>query len=796
MGWFGPQGGSQDNAGKALLPLRIRGRAPLHPGRVRVLHGRRGHLHAGGAAGLPRGARRGNAGHPLELRALRASQGAHGAREARDDVGPLRDGRRGAHGQPLRRQERACVHRGGRARGAGDHRGDGRRGSRGEHVGVHARGPQAVRGMPGREPTEDLIEGPPLIHSALASGLRPSARRAALSPEGRGMRKGPHSTQGFWRPTMAVVKFDVTRREPVLDGAPFGKAGAYEKMVGVLRFATNPSLRANEPIADLGLAPRNAQGLVESSADFYLLRPTGGGNRRLFLDVPNRGRKVALGMFNSTPRSNDPTTREDFGNGFLMRQGYTVAWTGWQHDVPRQDGMMALTVPRAAWRFARTVEGKTVADPSFITLDGGFEPGKLYECLYRAQDPPLVGLGLVAVRDTAAFLRFGSADEGNPCAGALDRAYVFGVSQSGRFLRHLLYLALDEDEDGRHVFDAVVPHVAGARRGEFNCRFGQPSLNATHAIGSLFPFTHAEQEDPLTGERGALLRRLAARGHVPKIFATNSAAEYWRGDGSLVHTDVTGQHDVEAPANVRVYLFAGTQHTPGAIPPPEADPNTGARGRHRFNVVDYSPLLRAALVNLDRWVGEGVEPPPSAVPRLADKSAVPPESVRQVFEAIPGARFPDRISRPERLDFGREVERGAVELPPKRGAAFTTFVSAVDADGNEAAGIRPWELRVPLATFAGWNPRHPDQGAPGDLMSMMGSTFPLARTEAERSRTGDPRPSIAERFGSREKYLERVRREAEAMVTERHLLAEDTASVVERAALLWDFVHAPGASKA
>jgi len=653
---------------------------------------------------------------------------------------------------------------------------------------------------------------------------------------------------------MAVVKFDVTRREPVLDGAPFGKAGAYEKMVGVLRFATNPSLRANEPIADLGLAPRNAQGLVESSADFYLLRPTGGGNRRLFLDVPNRGRKVALGMFNSTPRSNDPTTREDFGNGFLMRQGYTVAWTGWQHDVPRQDGMMALavprargisgrvrcefrpnarvatlpladryhipypaaqlddpeaeltarehadspaaTVPRAAWRFARTVEGKTVADPSFITLDGGFEPGKLYECLYRAQDPPLVGLGLVAVRDTASFLRFGSAEEGNPCAGALDRAYVFGVSQSGRFLRHLLYLALDEDEEGRHVFDAVVPHVAGARRGEFNCRFGQPSLNATHAIGSLFPFTHAEQEDPLTGERGALLRRLAARGHVPKIFATNSAAEYWRGDGSLVHTDVTGQHDVEAPANVRVYLFAGTQHTPGAIPPPEADPNTGARGRHRFNVVDYSPLLRAALVNLDRWVGEGVEPPPSAVPRLDDKSAVPPESVRQVFEAIPGARFPDRISRPERLDFGPGVERGAVELPPKRGAAFTTFVSAVDADGNEAAGIRPWELRVPLATFAGWNPRHPDQGAPGDLMSMMGSTFPLARTEAERSRTGDPRPSITERFGSREKYLERVRREAEAMVAERHLLTEDTASVVERAALLWDFVHAPGASKA
>src|SRR3989442_7110216 len=172
------------------------------------------------------------------------------------------------------------------------------------------------------------------------------------------MWKAPHSTQGFWRPTMAVVKLDVRRREPVLDGAAFGKAGAYEKMVGVLHFATNPSLRANEPIADLGLAPRNAQGLVESSADFYLLRPTGGGNRRLFLDVPNRGRKVALGMFNSTPRSNDPTTREDFGNGFLMRQGYTVAWTGWHHDAPRQGGMMARAGPRPRARSRRGRSGR------------------------------------------------------------------------------------------------------------------------------------------------------------------------------------------------------------------------------------------------------------------------------------------------------------------------------------------------------------------------------------------------------------------------------------------------------
>lgn len=646
---------------------------------------------------------------------------------------------------------------------------------------------------------------------------------------------------------MSVTRLEIQRREPVLNGAAFAAAGPYEKITGVLHFAVDPTLPGHEPIADIRLAPRNAAGRVESSADFYLLRPVGGGNRRLLLDVPNRGRKIALGMFNSTPRSNDPASAEDFGNGFLMRHGYTVAWIGWQPDVPRQDGMMALTVPRIAgvsgrircefrpntradslpladryhipypvtgpddpeheltvrahagapevavprssWRFARADGGALVADPSFVSLAGGFEPGKIYECYYRAEDPPVVGLGFTAVRDTAAFLRFGSGGAGNPSAGQLDRAYVFGVSQSGRFLRHLLYLGLDEDEEGRAVFDAVIPHVAGARRGEFNCRFGQPSLNAVHSIGSLFPFTDVEEEDPVSGQRGALLERLRRRGHVPKIFTINGSAEYWRGDGSLVHTDVMGQRDVAPPAEVRLYFFAGTQHTPGAIPPPPADANTGGRGRHMFSPVDYSPLLRAALVNLDRWVSEGTEPPSSMVPRLADGSAIAAEETRKVFESIPGATFPDRVARPVRLDFGPEVERGIIAaLPPKVGAPFETFVSAVDADGNETAGIRPIELRVPLATYTGWNPRHPEQGAPGELMSMMGSIFPFARTAAERERTGDRRPSIVERYGDRAGYLERVRREAEAMVTSRCLLAEDIEVVVERADLLWEFI--------
>ena len=175
---------------------------------------------------------------------------------------------------------------------------------------------------------------------------------------------------------------------------------------------------------------------------------------------------------------------------------------------------------------------------------------------------------------------------------------------------------------------------------------------------------------------------------------------------------------------MRTYLLAGTQHTPGALPPLAADANTGSRGYHRFNVVDYAPLLRSALVNLDRWVSEGVEPPPSAFPRIAEGTAVEAESLGAFFRALPAMRFPDRVERPVRLDFGPDIERGIAAISAS-GAPYRSYVSAIDADGNEVAGIRPPELAAPLATFTGWNPRHPDQGAPGDLMSMMGSTLPF-----------------------------------------------------------------------
>ena len=631
-----------------------------------------------------------------------------------------------------------------------------------------------------------------------------------------------------------VTGLTIQRREVVLDGQPFGEAGAYEKIVGRMHYAVDPGHPLHAQIADIASAPVNSQGQVEFAGDFYVLKPLAAhrGNRRLLFDIPNRGRKSTISLFNSTPRSADPTTPQELGNGYLLRHGYTLAWAGWQADIERQPGFMSLDVPRAKgitgymrvelkphtreasmplgdlshvtcpsvpqstvdihdpdarltmrehscaapveiprgeWRFP---------DPEHVELNGGFAPGAIYAIVFRAADPAILGLGFLAIRDAAAWLRWAPASAGNPSAGELEHAYLFGMSQNGRFIREMLFRGLDEDEEGRMVFDGVMSHIAGAQRGEFNLRFGQPSLMTTHSIGMLEPFTDRD-----------LYRRLIQRGRAPRIITTNSSWEYWRGDASLIHTDVEGSRDVEPPDFVRTYALAGTQHTTGPIPPLSAEPNTGNRGHHRFNVVDDRPLMRSALHNLDRWVSAGLEPPPSAFPRLLDDTAVEAEALTDFFNGLPGARAPERIGRPVRLDFGPDLARGIAAYPPRVGAPYPSYVSAVDGDGNEIAGIRPVELRVPLATFTGWNPRHADNGAAGDIMLMMGSSLPFARTPAERVRTGDPRASIEERYASKADYLDRVREATQALIALRHVQAEDVEAIIERAGRCWDWVQ-------
>ena len=341
------------------------------------------------------------------------------------------------------------------------------------------------------------------------------------------------------------------------------------------------------------------------------------------------------------------------------------------------------------------------------------------------------------------------------------------------------------DEAGRPVFDGVIPHVAGARRGEFNHRYAQPSVQSARSFGHLPPFG----DDLLARQRRVAAER--GRGGMPKVFFTNTSAEYWRGDCTLLHTDQTGTRDAEPAEDTRIYHFGGTQHGPGGLPlnePGATGAPEGARGAHPFNAVDYAPLLRAALENLDRWITTGEAPPPSRFPRLDDGTAVAPAAALAPFRAIPGASVPavDRLVGMRELDLGPEAERGVGRYPAVTGAEIPTYRPAVDTDGNELSGIRLPDVAVPLATYTGWNPRHPETGAPEQLIAMQGSTFPFPATAEERAATGDPRAAIAERYRDREDYLSRVRAAAEQLVADRYLLAEDLELVVTTAAEKYD----------
>ncbi len=657
---------------------------------------------------------------------------------------------------------------------------------------------------------------------------------------------------------MAVTKLLITSRRPFAQEKAFGHVGPYEQLDGTVYFAVDPGHPANQVITDLKLAPRDANGCVQFSADWRLLRPVEPqrGNHRLLFDILNRGRGPVLRNLNSAADvlPNEPL---DPGNGFVMRQGYSVAWCGWQHDVPDVPGLLRIRapeavtregpvsgkivvtfvpdtsstvqyladrihrayptndlhdphavlteqdhedaperiIPRQQWTFARLENGRVVPDASHVYMASGFLPGKVYQVIYTTTGAPIAGCGLVATRDLASFLKFASAPEGNPCAGDIENVYSFGVSQSGRFLRHFLYLGLNQNEQDRMVFDGLIPHVAGGKHGEFNHRFAQPSSQASRCPNNMFPYSDVAQTDPETGRTDGLLSRLAARGKQPKVMHTYTSSEYWGGHGALVHVDLTGSRDLEVPETVRIYHFGGCQHPVGVLPLQDKDARQGARGQQPFNWTDYRPLLRAALVNLDRWVTHGEPAPPSRHPRLDDGTAVPPERVGDVFKALPGVTFPTPLRRFSCLDFGPEAGV-PTHVPPLIGKPYALLVPAVDRDGNEVCGIRLPYQTVPLATLTGWNTRHADIGGAGQILStggasggtLVGSTIPFPPTREAREAAGDPRLSIAERYASKADYLERVKKAAEALIQARYLLPEDLEEVLGQAGQQYDLV--------
>jgi hypothetical protein len=366
----------------------------------------------------------------------------------------------------------------------------------------------------------------------------------------------------------------------------------------------------------------------------------------------------------------------------------------------------------------------------------------------------------------------------------LTTAIGWGVSQTGRFLRHFVYQGFNEDERGTRVFDGVIDQVGGAGRGSFNHRFGQQSRDQLQHFNILypvdmFPFTDADQLDPETGITDGLLARATRSNTVPKFFHVLTDSEYFNRAGSLVHTDVNGTRDVPPPATSRIYFIASAPHIVGAFPPaPYQDKDFV--GRADMNPLVYTPVIRALFKSLDRWITDGVEPPASRYPLLADGTLTAVD--KSGWPAIPGYPRPQSPMTTYRLDFGPEWSKGIVTRePPGIGKAFVGRVPAVDEAGNDRAGIRLPEIAVPLATHTGWNYRHASIGATDRLASEIGSYLPLPRTQADRVKTGDGRKSIAERYTGLDDYLARISLAANALVKERFLLAEDVPALIERA---------------
>ena len=633
-----------------------------------------------------------------------------------------------------------------------------------------------------------------------------------------------------------VTRIEISRREPFAGGWAFGAVGAYERIVGRFHGELDPAHGLNAGIVDLDKAPRNARGNVEYSSDFEILKPVdlAKGNGALLYDVNNRGNKRALIQFNNAPSSNNPSTPEHAGNGFLMRSGFTVVWSGWISGLPAVDDTLRIEVPTAStaagpieqtvWdEFlfnvdsakqgrltfpaistdtsqatllvrARNAEEPTVVPPDqweFVDARtirfkpaASFQIGAIYQLIYKAANPPVTGIGFAATRDLVSFLRHAAVDRSdtpNPLsvAGqpAVDRALAHGTSQSGRYLRDFVYRGFNEDESGRMVFDGINPHVATARL-FLNHRFAQPNRMTHIAHGFMFfpdlsfPFAYETQTDPFSAVSDGILARCAVRGNCPKVIHTNTGTEYWQSGQSLITTDPLGRRDGAPPDSVRIYHFTGTQHVEIQIMPKGVCATP-------YNTVDYRPLLRAALVSLDRWVKDGTAPPPSRHPRVADGSLV--ETAAPSIPGLPPAKGPN--PRP-RFDYGPDFGKGIISktLPVALEDTYRVLVPKLDADGNETSGIRLPDVAVPTATVTGWAVRSTQAGAAGELCYLDGSAVPFERTKAEREAKGDPRPSLQERYRDRADYAAKVQKAANALAQEGYLLPEDVQRIADRAA--------------
>jgi hypothetical protein len=636
-----------------------------------------------------------------------------------------------------------------------------------------------------------------------------------------------------------IVTLNIDRQLDIAEGSAFGDAGAYERVAGTVSFALDPADRGNANIVDLQLVPRNAKGKVEFTADVDILKPVdlSKGNQRLLYDINNRGNKTALGAFNDAPPDNDPSTLTAAGNGYLMRQGYTVVWSGWQGDLLAGEGLLTTELPEALqdgkrvrgtvrqefiaeseglvsmplsgaanirsyeavgmdtakasltlreretdprvpmadgdWAFA-DAEGKPSAGA--CRVEGAFKPGWIYELIYETEGSRVMGLGIVSIRDAVSYLR--SDNAGNPLAGHVEQAYCYGQSLSSRVVRQFVYDGYNVDTQGKRVFDAVYAHVSGGGRLFTNARFAQvgryPRQHEEHQWPSeRYPFAYSQVPDPFTKRLDSVLKRPESD---PVVMHTHTNTEYWNRHASLGHTDPRTGDDLVIPDNVRMHFLASAQHMGFRTTPENV-------GQQLQNTMSNGPLMRAALAAMDAWASGSAPPPGSVIPTRAEGTLLQPEDALKHLPVVPGFALPAHPSRLPMYDYGPDFERGMVtEHPPKPvpGQEYPVQMPLVDADGNDLGGLRTPEIMAPVGTHTGWNLRK-NGFAEGEMASLAGSFVPFERTKAEREESRDPRLSIEERYGTHEGYVQAVEVAAQLLVSQGFLLDEDAERYVEAA---------------
>ena len=641
-----------------------------------------------------------------------------------------------------------------------------------------------------------------------------------------------------------IIKIQIASTQPAFNGKSFGSVGTYQVLKGKAYGEVDPNSPRNALITDIQLAPRNARGMVEYSMDIYMLKPAdlSKGNHKLFVELPNRGSKP-FGSFNKSRGGNDPGASDQPDDAFLMSMGYTMVWCGWDisattgltitvpiainkdgsaitgpsyeyisfdnnntlsyklaYPAVLTDKKSAVLTERALLNDAPKVLNSTdweFTDEHTIRLlpaGTAFKQSYVYDFVYTAKEPKVAGLGLCSTRDFVSFLRYAKADaagNANPLAGDVQYTYSFASSQPARYMNDMQTLGFNEDEQGRRVIDGIENWLGGGSGVGINYRFAQPGRTERNRQNHLypegiFPFAYPVLTDKLTGKTGGRSVGYQNRANMPKDMEINSANEYWVKAASLLHSDTQG-NDLSDPENVRFYLISGMQHGTGS------GTNKGS-GQQFQNPTRPEPVLRALFMALDAWVTKGVKPPDSQVPRRSKGTATlatsrPGALTGNVSKSeigwpdIAGVTYTGLITTRYAYNFGPEFKKGIIAKYPVDkidAPAYPNFVSKVDADGNEVAGIRLPTVAAPTGTLTGWALRRDGFGL-NDGAESAGQYIPFKKTKTERMAAGDPRLSLEERYGTHEKYVEAVTQAVKDLQARRLLLPDDAAAYIKEA---------------